>query len=245
MSSKCLNELNDVMTKCGWEQDLLEVKIRPVIDLILQGRIHDVLDIGCGPGTVLTYLASLYPIKAIGLDEFAGHGGSEKALEIFRENIRNLDLSSRVRIIKEDALSTSMEPNEFDLIMCMNSLHHIMDKPNGQQLVVTFFRNIFRWLRPTGYIWIMEVGSVNYVSFLKYVIPKSLVHINPIHDVVYSNKREANFWVERLKVAGFNILNLTYHRPNWMVNIPTLLPPKIESRFGSSVYFVLAEKQRD
>lgn len=82
-------------------------------------KTKNVLDIGCGTGTVAFYLAEK-GIRVVGLDI------SRNAVEIARENAKCLGLSDRVKF-KVSNFPKSYISGKFDLVICSEVLEHIED----------------------------------------------------------------------------------------------------------------------
>ncbi len=97
----------------------------------------EVLDVGCGTGSLLAKMKQAYPKSS-----FTGIDPSEKAVAIARKKVLPL------RIIKQDGESMAFE-NEFDIIYLGESLYAARDK----RKVVS---NCWRALTPGGTIAIVE-----------------------------------------------------------------------------------------
>jgi ubiquinone/menaquinone biosynthesis C-methylase UbiE len=89
-----------------------------------------VLEVGCGTGEWLAELAS------IGCDVVAGIDSSEKMLELARTKV-----SADLRHGAAESLPWS--DSSFDLVLCVNSLHHFASP-------IAALREAFRVLRPAG-----------------------------------------------------------------------------------------------
>ncbi len=96
-----------------------------------------VLDAGCGTGEALEWLL--------------GHvepGGEVVGLDLSRVHVAAASARlarPEVRVLQADLLSSPLEPNSFDLIWCVNTLHHLRDPVAGT-------RALARLLRPGGRI---------------------------------------------------------------------------------------------
>jgi ubiquinone/menaquinone biosynthesis C-methylase UbiE len=102
-------------------------------------NISDVLEIGCGTGSVAAFLADRYGMNVVGTDFDPEEVNIARSL--YGEN-------DRLRFRVEDAAGLSFPDYRFDMVISQNVFHHIPNWP----LVV---REVSRVLRPNGYfIWL-------------------------------------------------------------------------------------------
>lgn len=121
------------------ERNIEKVR-RRLADLDSQ-RIHDVLEIGGGIGSVSAYLAETFRMQVYGTDfdpdqiELAQklYGGNERLLYQI-----------------EDAAHLSFAHNSFDLVISQNVFHHIPDWPQA-------VKEIVRVLRPGGHLFWLDL----------------------------------------------------------------------------------------
>lgn len=90
-------------------RDETEILARKAIDIINKNNLKSALDIGTGTGILACTIAKYTLSNATALDV------SEKALKIAEENIKNLGLSKKVKVLKSD-LFENVDEN-FDLIV--------------------------------------------------------------------------------------------------------------------------------
>lgn len=90
-------------------RDETEILARKAIDIINKNNLKSALDIGTGTGILACTIAKYTLSNATALDV------SEKALKIAEENIKNLGLSKKVKILKSDLFENVDE--KFDLIV--------------------------------------------------------------------------------------------------------------------------------
>lgn len=102
-------------------------------------RISDVLEFGCGIGSVSAFLSENYAMKVVGIDY------DPKQIEIARQmHPENNHLSFRIG----DASNLSFEDESFDLVLSQDVFHHVFAWDAAVQEVA-------RVLRPHGYfIWL-------------------------------------------------------------------------------------------
>ncbi|MFC1617868.1 SAM-dependent methyltransferase [Patescibacteria group bacterium] len=130
----------------------------PIVKLIKEG--DRVLDVGCGWGGPLLFLAKQKPeAHFIGIDLLAEHISKAVAA-------RNSE--SNVYFICRDFLQMGNWENRFDLILCTDTLCHIDPKYH-------FINKIFRFLKPGGKIvlfdWVLRGDCEEY--------PLAFVQPNP------------------------------------------------------------------
>ena len=113
--------------------------VRNMVNGLNIQNIHDVLEIGCGVGTLSAFLSSEYSMNVYGTDF------DPEQIQIARELSEESDqLHFRV----EDAAKLTFENASFDLVISQNVFHHIATWPRA-------VREIARVLRLGGhFIWI-------------------------------------------------------------------------------------------
>lgn len=90
-------------------RDETEILARKAINIINKNNLKSALDIGTGTGILACTIAKYTLSNATALDV------SEKALKIAEENIKNLGLSKKVKVLKSDLFENVDE--KFDLIV--------------------------------------------------------------------------------------------------------------------------------
>src|SRR5947209_14017792 len=102
---------------------------------------EEVLDVGCGHGGTLIYLAQLLGCKGTGLTI------SPKQARIANENAARASLGNRLNFVVGDADRFSFPADAFDAVWVMESSENFQDKTR-------LFRNLVRTLRPGGRLWL-------------------------------------------------------------------------------------------
>lgn len=114
-------------------------RVRRRLQELDTSRIHDVLEIGCGMGTVSEFLAREYPFDVTAVD-------SDPAQVRLAHDIYGS--ADRLRYQMADATALPFPENRFDLVVSQNVFHHI---PRWHSVV----SEISRVLRPGGQlIWL-------------------------------------------------------------------------------------------
>jgi ubiquinone/menaquinone biosynthesis C-methylase UbiE len=112
-----------------------------LLDLVVESSgVKDgekVLDIGCGTG--------LLSLKFLGKADCIIYGidNSPEMLEIFKDKIKELNLSDKISLELGDAENIDFEDGEFDIIASTVTLHHV----KGKYPVI---KKIYELLKPGG-----------------------------------------------------------------------------------------------
>jgi ubiquinone/menaquinone biosynthesis C-methylase UbiE len=114
-------------------------RVRQRLQELPSAAIQDVLELGCGIGTVAAYLAETYEMNVYGTDYDA------EQIKIARNmQAENAHLHYRV----EDAANLTFQDASFDLVVSQNVFHHIPDWRSAT-------KEVGRVLRSGGYlIWL-------------------------------------------------------------------------------------------
>lgn len=125
--------------------------------LVEQARIepgHDVLDVGCGTGTLALLVKAREPrARVVGLD------GDPGVLAIARRKIEaaNAEVELRQGLAGDDSL---FAPESFDRVVTSFVLHHLTHEQRA-----TAFAAMRRWLRPGGRLDVFDFGPQGHSPF--------------------------------------------------------------------------------
>ncbi len=108
---------------------------------------HDVLDVGCGTGTLAILAKTRQPrARVVGLD------GDPRVLEIARGKIARAGVAVELK----EGLANSepvFQPASFDRILTSLVLHHLTTEQKREALAA-----MHRWLRPDGELHVLDFG---------------------------------------------------------------------------------------
>ena len=105
------------MTELPWNGPISDTKMAKSIEALELRADQRVLDVGCGCGEILIRLCKRYPIQGIGIDSSSEH--IAEALRRAKGRVSD----STIRFVEADARSFHVEPDSFDLAICMGSTH--------------------------------------------------------------------------------------------------------------------------
>jgi ubiquinone/menaquinone biosynthesis C-methylase UbiE len=127
-----------------WERYVVEESMRAFVRLLSRRRLTlgRVLDAGCGPGVSLPLLERYFePAEIVGLDIDPGE------IERARAQVRRC--SCAVELVQGDIAQLDFADSSFDLILCHQTLHHVVDQ-------AAVLREFHRVLAPGGALLIAE-----------------------------------------------------------------------------------------
>lgn len=140
---------------------------RGFLDRQPPGAIQDVLELGCGIGTVSARLADEYGFKVAGTDVDPDQIERARAKYGGRRNLHYQ---------VEDASRLSFDGDSFDVIIAQNMLHHVGD----WQMAAG---EMARVLRPGGHVLLLEPVFGKVIGAL-FALLGHHEHIPPIEEVI-------------------------------------------------------------
>ena len=161
-----------------------------------------VLDIGCGKGKVLLYLASCYPNS-----QFTGYELSSDALIEARQQAEKMALNN-IHFIERDLthFEDSAEVEQFDLITAFDAIH---DQATPQSVL----NGIYKTLKQGGTFLMQDIRSSSHLeNNLQHPIAPLLYTLSTMHCMTVSLAQDGDglgtMWgeelaIEMLETAGF------------------------------------------
>lgn len=141
LSFKWLTPLYDPLLKWGMGEE--NFKRRLIRQVNIQPRMN-ILDLGCGTGTLTLMLKRAYPeAQVTGLD------GDSQVLDIARRKSRGIDIQW------DEGLATSLPypDSVFDKVVTSLVIHHLATPDK-----LRAFKEIYRVLKPQGELHILDFG---------------------------------------------------------------------------------------
>ncbi|MBN1490159.1 MAG: methyltransferase domain-containing protein [Phycisphaerae bacterium] len=122
----------------------------------LDGEPFELLDIGCGTGTLAAMLmASSLPVRVVGLDY------AESMAVVASRKAAGAHAADRARFTRADSEHLPFADGSFDVVTCSNSFHHY---PH-QQLCVNEMRRV---LRPGGRLMLIDGFRDNVIGWVTF-----------------------------------------------------------------------------
>lgn len=158
-------------------------------------NLRDVLELGCGIGTVSAFLADTYRMQVWGTDL-----DPEQIRLARQKHAAHASLHFEI----QDATALTFKPLRFDLVIAQNALHHMPDWQHG-------LSEIARVLRPGGYLlWFDLVCPEALKRLLRFLERKAgLYSLNDVSSALMTAGMVARLH-ERLRHGPF-----THHHMVW------------------------------
>jgi ubiquinone/menaquinone biosynthesis C-methylase UbiE len=136
-------------------------KFRVWSELLAQLGLHgseQVLDLGCGRGTVLLMAAALLPAgQAVGVDLWKTSDQSGNALAVTRRNAEREGVAARVALHTADMRALPFPDASFDLVLSSLAIHNISAQAGRLQAI----DEAVRVLKPGGRLLIADFRSTD------------------------------------------------------------------------------------
>jgi ubiquinone/menaquinone biosynthesis C-methylase UbiE len=185
----------------------MKIPCQRVLRRIKAKGIHQgkALDVGTGPGIFPIFLSRALPDL-----EFKGIDLSPTMIEIAQKNAREEGLAGKIRFEIGSAYALPCEDQSLDLLLCINTLHHLDDP-------VVFFNEVARALKEEGVFVIVDfhrdtsprlIGILNFFWKLFVKHPKAK---NGFLESVYSSYtiEESRRFLEASQLRGWSLSTRT------------------------------------
>lgn len=115
-----------------------------------------VLDLGCGHGAVLHWVAErlTLPGTATGVDLWRSRDQSKNSLAVTRANLRVWGVADRVSLLTADMVKLPLPAAKFDVVTASFAIHNIKPAAQREQAL----REAVRVLKPGGKLLIVDTG---------------------------------------------------------------------------------------
>jgi len=125
----------------------IDIKWRKqVVQIVGENNPKQILDIATGTGDLAIMMSKLNPDRIIGLDISSG------MLEVGKQKISKANLSNKIEMIVGDSEKMPFEDHTFDAITVSFGVRNFANLEKG-------IREIFRVLKPTGVLVILETSN--------------------------------------------------------------------------------------
>jgi len=159
-----------------------------------EGSPYDLLDIGCGSGTLVGLLASTrLPVRRLVALDYAN-----QMCQVARDKARGLG-HEHIDYVNADSEHLPFPDASFDVITCSNSFHHY---PHQQQVVA----EMRRLLRPDGRLMLIDGFRDNVVGWFVFDVCIAAVE-ELVHHLPWSGVSQC------FKQAGFR--DVRHRKFNW------------------------------
>ncbi len=210
------NEYDQTLGKIRRHHEMLEL----AVDMSKVRDGDKILDIGCGTGLLSLKFLETAECTITGIDL------SEDMLNIWKNKIKELNLSRKVNVYPSDAANLEFEDAAFDIIASTVTLHHVKDKQQA-------LSKMYNLLKPNGRLIIGDLdvdtsGSLTDVKRLRHILDYlkeelslalqdggvdafSRMYDNGKKHILNDGEYCINFdmWSQLCKQAGFNNVTIT------------------------------------
>ena len=160
----------------------------PILEELKKESFTDLLDVGCGTGSMIELLAREYPNR-----RYTGLDLTPRMIEVAKaKRLPN------AKFFVGDSENLSFASESFDAVICANSFHHY---PNPQR----FFDGAARVLRPGGRLILRDYTAAKPVLWLMNHTEMPLANLIGHGDVRAYTLEEARLFSEN---AGLEVLTL-------------------------------------
>jgi ubiquinone/menaquinone biosynthesis C-methylase UbiE len=147
--------------------------------------IKKVLEIGCGVGTVASYLSDKYEMNIVATD------ADPEQIELAKSHYREHE---NLQFVVADATNLPFKNAEFEMVMSLNVFHHISDWRH-------VLSEVNRLLKPNGYFVFHDLAYSKIVTIVFRPVVKNY-GLYTIEDIIQPSESNALKVVYKTKPAG-------------------------------------------
>ena len=158
-------------------------------------HVHNVIDIGCGPGDVAIRLARAAPgVSITAID------GSEPMIALAREFVREASLERRIAVIQGHVPGLALGEHTFDAVLSKDLLHHLPDP-------AVFWSEVVRLGKPGAAVYVMDLVRPSTPEAARHIVDAVATSDGPILRQDFYNSLCAAFTVDevRAQLAAANL----------------------------------------
>lgn len=182
-------------------------------DILEDIKAKEILEIGCGRGTMSLYIKRYMGLNVSLLDNETG------ALKIAKREFKKKKLNAEYHL--SDALKTELKANKFDAIISIGLAEHIDD-------VESLFREQYRLLKKGGVAISLNVPKKISIQFFNLIFRFFKKVFGNYHESItkdyYRNSLKPNDFKKISEIAGFKKIKITHVCP-----FPTYTPIKLKN----------------
>lgn len=160
----------------------------PILAELEKESFHDVLDCGCGTGSMIQLLHEKYPDK-----HYVGLDLTPEMIRVAQEK-----RLSNTEFIVGDSENLPFTEESFDAVICSNSFHHY---PNPQN----FFDSTYQVLRKGGRLILRDYTSSDFIVWLMNHLELPLANLTGHGDVKICKVTE---FIAMAEKSGFTVLTM-------------------------------------
>jgi SAM-dependent methyltransferase len=209
-----------------------------------QGK--DVLEIGCGDGTMACYMAMNGARQVVGIDP-VGDGGTQSDADVLHKRVETLGIENLTfHPVAIDGLE--YEANSFDAILGIQVVEHIHEStiplhenPTGLEAYKNAFSRLRELTRPGGALVLTDCSRYSIWSFVKkFGIPPLVPGNSTVHWEIHQTP---GIYRRLALEAGFDKVRVHWRVPYQLRAVPWIADNAVFQYFTWASYILTAHKQ--